>query len=127
VFSSYKIYKTKTALDVALAPPRLLARGSSYIVDRQGAIMLSFAKGVEGEQKVYDWKNKIMFSLSVNEIGSIIAHSQDSATDLKLLHNPTLRNGSLLPIPSSSLLLFSSHFLSFFLLVCLMFCLSQFH
>lgn len=60
-------------------------RDSNYIaVERNGAVLLEFAKSV-GE-RAYDWSNKQVFALSPTELGSLISWQRDAK--LEFFHDP---------------------------------------
>lgn len=57
-----KFYRTKSALQIKIIKPTLDKTGK--FMDKEGSVLLEFAKG---EDKKYDWKNKIMFALGIED------------------------------------------------------------
>lgn len=55
-------YRTKSALQIKIIPPEL--DENKRFLKKEGSVLLEFAKG---EDKKYDWKNKLMFSLGIND------------------------------------------------------------
>lgn len=94
VFSSYKIYKSKTALDIT--PIRAQLGWNSPRVEerkwlalkRAGGFRLTFAAG---ENKHYDWNNGALITLSVTELGDVLAfHADKNQAEVKMFHDPNL-------------------------------------
>jgi hypothetical protein len=53
-------YRTKSALQIKLKKPTV----KDDYIEKEGAVFLEFAKG---EDKKFDWKNKITFALSTSD------------------------------------------------------------
>lgn len=94
VFSSYKIYKSKTALDFVPIKAQL-GWNSPHVEERKwlalkraGGFKLTFAAG---ENRHYDWTNGNMITLSVTELGDVLAfHADKSQAEHKFFHDPNL-------------------------------------
>lgn len=72
MFVGYTIYKGKAVLSIEPKAPEFSAMGSgSYKVAKEGMVLLQFAPAVGTRQ--YDWTRKQLFSLSVSEIGTLMA------------------------------------------------------
>jgi hypothetical protein len=132
VFSSYSIYKGKTALQLKPIMPTvsLNKQNGNRILTRDGALLMEFAPvlaataasaaspisrggGGQGNHREYDWSKKQYFSLNVNELGELC--SFDRSKGMQFLHDPNLGG-----------LLFSFlSFLSFFLLITLCYLLGE--
>lgn len=56
-------YRTKSALQIKLIQPEL--DESKRFLKKEGSILLEFAKG---DDRKYDWKNKLMFSLNTADL-----------------------------------------------------------
>lgn len=52
-------YRTKSALQIKIIPPEL--DENKRFIKKEGSVLLEFAKG---DDRKYDWKNKLMFSLN---------------------------------------------------------------
>jgi hypothetical protein len=94
IYSSFKIYKTKTALDIA--PIRAMLQWNTPRVEdrkylslkRAGGFRLTFAGG---ENKSYDWENSALITLSVTELGDVVAFAANKETpEHKIFHDPNL-------------------------------------
>lgn len=55
-------YRTKSALQIKIIAPEV--DESRRFIKKEGSVLLEFAKG---EDRKYDWKNKLMFSLGLND------------------------------------------------------------
>ncbi|XP_030472611.1 single-stranded DNA-binding protein WHY1, chloroplastic-like isoform X1 [Syzygium oleosum] len=72
VFVGHSIYKGKAALTVEPRSPEFTSLDSgAYKLSREGFVLLQFAPAAG--TRVYDWSRKQVFSLSVTEIGNLIA------------------------------------------------------
>ncbi|XP_030543822.1 single-stranded DNA-binding protein WHY1, chloroplastic-like isoform X2 [Rhodamnia argentea] len=72
VFVGHSIYKGKAALTVEPRAPEFTSLDSgAYKLSREGFVLLQFAPAAG--TRVYDWSRKQVFSLSVTEIGNLIA------------------------------------------------------
>ncbi|KAF5726804.1 hypothetical protein HS088_TW22G00486 [Tripterygium wilfordii] len=72
VFVGHSIYKGKAALTVEPKAPEFLALDSGvFKLSRDGYVLLQFAPAAG--VRTYDWGRKQIFSLSVMEIGTLIA------------------------------------------------------
>jgi len=94
VFSSFKVYKSKSALDVSVSRATLQWNNPDpamrrYLkLKRAGGLCFTFATG---ENKSYDWTGSEMITLSVNELGDLLSFFQDkSASEMKVYHDPGL-------------------------------------
>jgi hypothetical protein len=109
VYGSFKVHKTKAAMDVnfnapqvSLVQPRNAQLQPYYRLDRQGSLRLEFAPAVEtttatspagGRGRPYAWSDKQTVHLSVSEVGDLLAfHSQPSSAELRFLHDPALNS-----------------------------------
>ena len=109
VYGSFKVHKTKAAMDVAfnspqvsLVQPRNAQLQPYYRLERQGSLRLEFAPAVEaaaaqppasGRGRPYAWSDKQTVHLSVTEVGDLLAfHSQSAAAELRFLHDPALNS-----------------------------------
>ncbi|GAY36578.1 hypothetical protein CUMW_023080 [Citrus unshiu] len=72
VYVGHSIYKGKAALTVEPRGPEFVSLDSGAVkLSREGFVMLQFAPAAGVRQ--YDWSRKQVFSLSVTEIGSLVA------------------------------------------------------
>ncbi|XP_073110921.1 single-stranded DNA-binding protein WHY1, chloroplastic isoform X2 [Elaeis guineensis] len=72
VFVGYSIYKGKAALTVEPKAPEFTPLDSgAFKLSKEGFILLQFAPAAAARQ--YDWNRKQVFSLSVPEIGTLLA------------------------------------------------------
>lgn len=92
VYASFKLYKPKTALDIAPVRAQLQWNSSQqeerkYLsMKRAGGFRLTFASG---EGRAYDWSNSQIISLSVIDLGDVLAFADDkSQGELKITHDP---------------------------------------
>lgn len=84
VYSSYKVYKTKTALDVSVVraqlgwnSPRVEER--KYLsLKRAGGFRFTFAAG---DNRSYDWEQGQLITLNVAELGDVIAFAQNKVIE----------------------------------------------
>jgi hypothetical protein len=84
VYSSYKVYKTKTALDVSVVraqlgwnSPRVEER--KYLsLKRAGGFRFTFAAG---DNRSYDWEQGQLITLNVAELGDVIAFAQNKVRE----------------------------------------------
>lgn len=80
VYSSYKVYKTKTALDVSVVRAQLgwnsaRVEERKYLsLKRAGGFRFTFAAG---ENRSYDWEQGQLITLNVAELGDVIAFGQN--------------------------------------------------
>ena len=86
IFSSYKIYKTKTALDISVVRAQL-GWNSPKVEERRylslkkgGGFRLTFAGG---ENKAYNWEEGQVITLSVTELGDLLAFAQNKVSERK--------------------------------------------
>ncbi|XP_022151332.1 single-stranded DNA-binding protein WHY1, chloroplastic-like [Momordica charantia] len=71
-FVGHSIYKGKAVLTVEPRPPEFTPLDSgAFKLSREGFVLLQFAPAAGVRQ--YDWSRKQVFSLSVTELGSLIA------------------------------------------------------
>ncbi|KAJ1407567.1 hypothetical protein SESBI_24253 [Sesbania bispinosa] len=79
------IYKGKAALTVTPRPPAFTPLESgAFKISREGYVLLQFAPAVGSRQ--YDWNRKQVFSLSVNEMGSVM--SLGARESCEFFHDP---------------------------------------
>jgi hypothetical protein len=121
VFSSYSIYKGKTALQLKPIMPTVSInkQTGNRILTRDGALLMEFApvlattaasaaspisRGGHGSHREYDWSKKQYFSLNVNELGELC--SFDKSKGMQFLHDPNL-GGFVRSVPVSSFLFFA--------------------
>ncbi|KAI5419935.1 single-stranded DNA-binding protein WHY1, chloroplastic [Lathyrus oleraceus] len=72
VYVGHSIYKGKAALTITPRPPEFMPLDSgAYKISKDGYVLLQFAPSVGPRQ--YDWNRKQVFSLSVDEMGSVIS------------------------------------------------------
>ncbi|WCJ26821.1 Single-stranded DNA-binding protein WHY1 chloroplastic [Euphorbia peplus] len=85
VFVGHSIYKGKAALTVEPRAPEFAALESgAFKISREGFVLLQFAPSAGVRQ--YDWSRKQVFSLSVPEIGTLLAlGARDSC---EFFHDP---------------------------------------
>ncbi|XP_058760880.1 single-stranded DNA-binding protein WHY1, chloroplastic-like [Vicia villosa] len=85
VYVGHSIYKGKAALTITPRPPEFLPLDSgAYKISRDGYVLLQFAPSVGPRQ--YDWNRKQVFSLSVDEMGSVISLSARDSCEF--FHDP---------------------------------------
>ncbi|XP_026665922.1 single-stranded DNA-binding protein WHY1, chloroplastic-like [Phoenix dactylifera] len=85
VFVGYSIYKGKAALTVEPKAPEFTPLDSgAFKVSKEGFILLQFAPAAAVRQ--YDWNRKQVFSLSVPEIGALMALSEKDSCEF--FHDP---------------------------------------
>ncbi|KAL4569564.1 hypothetical protein LXL04_025205 [Taraxacum kok-saghyz] len=85
VFIGHSIYKGKAALTVEPRPPEFAPLDSgAFKLTKEGFVLLQFAPAAGVRQ--YDWSRKQVFSLSVNEIGSLI--SLGAKNSCEFFHDP---------------------------------------
>lgn len=91
--------QTKTALDIA--PVKAILRWNTAVVEdrkylslkRAGGFRLTFASG---ENKTYDWENAALITLSVTELGDVLAFAANKdLAEQKIYHDPNLGNPDL--------------------------------
>jgi hypothetical protein len=71
VYVGHSIYKGKAALTITPRPPEFVPLDSgAYKIHKDGYVLLQFAPSVG--PRTYDWTRKQVFSLSVDEMGSVI-------------------------------------------------------
>ena len=85
VFTAYSVYKGKAALSMKPIPPTFTTSDTSLILKRPGAMLIELAPALG--PKVYDWKNKVLFSLDVSECGQFLEKVSQSE-GMELLHDP---------------------------------------
>jgi len=92
VFSSYKIYKTKTALDIAVVRAQLgwnAGPDRKYLsLKRAGGFRLTFAAG---ENRSYEWDQAEIITLNITELGDLLSFAESKdLPELKFFHDPGL-------------------------------------
>jgi hypothetical protein len=93
VFASYDIFKGKAAVNVKPLAPTFESLGNgSYAVQRSGGLIVEMAPSVAGAARTYDWGQKILFRLSVTELGEILALNPgaDSSASVFFQHDPAM-------------------------------------
>ncbi|KAG6599060.1 single-stranded DNA-binding protein WHY1, chloroplastic-like [Cucurbita moschata] len=84
-FVGHSIYKGKAALTVEPRPPEFTPLDSgAFKISREGFVLLQFAPAAGVRQ--YDWSRKQVFSLSVTELGSLVALGPRESCEL--FHDP---------------------------------------
>ncbi|XP_004490010.1 single-stranded DNA-binding protein WHY1, chloroplastic-like isoform X2 [Cicer arietinum] len=84
------VYKGKAVLTVSPRAPEFTSMESgSFKISREGCMLLQFAPAVGVHQ--YDWNRKQVFSLSVNEMGSLI--SLGAKDSCEIFHDPFIGKG----------------------------------
>lgn len=84
-FVGHSIYKGKAALTVEPRPPEFTPLDSgAFKISREGCVLLQFAPAAGVRQ--YDWSRKQVFSLSVTELGSLVALGPREACEF--FHDP---------------------------------------
>lgn len=108
----FKIHKTKSALDVTFARPKITRlvnafsaqspapRSNLWTLKKPGSLRLDFAASRGSGSNIgsdantltgYDWKNKLSLQLNVLEMGTLLAfHSNPQATEAKFFHDPNM-------------------------------------
>ena len=85
VFSSYKIYKTKTALDIAVVRAQLGWNAGSerkYLsLKRAGGFRLTFAAG---ENRHYEWDQAEIITINITELGDILSFAESKVSTQQL-------------------------------------------
>lgn len=82
---SYPIYKSKAALCLRPVKPVFKKLETGVLaLHREGVVLLEFASSTGIRQ--YDWTQKLVFALSVAEIGEVLSFS--SSDKINLLHDP---------------------------------------
>ncbi|CDP00295.1 unnamed protein product [Coffea canephora] len=85
VYVGYSVYKGKAALTAEPRPPEFTPLDSgAFKLSKEGFVLLQFAPAASVRQ--YDWSRKQVFSLSVNEIGSLI--SLGAKDSCEFFHDP---------------------------------------
>ncbi|XP_058772416.1 single-stranded DNA-binding protein WHY1, chloroplastic-like isoform X2 [Vicia villosa] len=88
VYVGYSVYKGKAVLTVAPRPPEFTSLDSgAFKISREGCLLLQFAPSAGPLQ--YDWNRKQVFSLSVEEIGSLI--NLGAKESCEFFHDPLKR------------------------------------
>lgn len=84
VFVPYTIYKGKGALSIRPIHPQFRPTTGGMKLHKEGSLMLEFAPSIGTRQ--YDWEKKQIFSLSVAEMGILVALSADEKASF--FHDP---------------------------------------
>jgi hypothetical protein len=81
VFSSFKIYKTKTALDIAIVRAQLgwnAGTERKYLsLKRAGGFRLTFAAG---ENRSYEWEQAEIITLNITELGDLLSFAENKVS-----------------------------------------------
>ncbi|GAB5361806.1 hypothetical protein AAMO2058_000744300 [Amorphochlora amoebiformis] len=74
-YAGYTIYKDEGALTISVAPPSIRDNGRYKSVVRKGVLQLDLAKRIEepGDNRRFDFKNKVTMNLSVGQCGELIS------------------------------------------------------
>jgi len=77
VYTSFDIFKGKSAMNVKVIPPTFTQAGSSGALSlkRAGTLLLECAPGANRQ---YDWSKKLAMALSVNEIADVLVYSAEA-------------------------------------------------
>ena len=91
LFTSYDVYKGKSALNVKPVRPTFSAASTdtSLRLQKAGGLLVEMAPA--SGQRTYDWASKIMFLLNVTEMGDLLAFNADVASQaLQFTHDPAM-------------------------------------
>lgn len=89
-FTSYPIYKSKSALCVKVIPPTFEMVGArTRTLSREGVLLLEFAPALPGNTRTYDWAHKLTFSLSSTECGQFLVGDPKQA--MEFFHDPNMK------------------------------------
>ena len=89
-FTSYPIYKSKSALCVKVIPPTFEMVGSrTRTISREGVLLLEFAHVLPGNGRTYDWAHKLSFSMSSTECGQFLV--SDFKQPIEFFHDPNMK------------------------------------
>lgn len=61
--------------------------------EREGAIFLEITSTKEGQKNVYDWENKVIMALSVNDMGKVLL-GLNKLGDTEIMHDPNAKTQS---------------------------------
>lgn len=87
IYVGHSIYKGKAALTVEPRAPEFTALDSGAVkIARDGYVFLQFAPAAGVRQ--YDWGRKLVFTLSVGEIGTLV--SLGSKESCEFFHDPNM-------------------------------------
>jgi len=108
VYTSYDIFKGKSAANFKVIPPTFTQLGSALTLKKAGAVLLECAPG---SQRTYDWSSKVSMALSVNEIAEarpahcrracagsashapaaqILAFTGEAGSQVEFVHDPSI-------------------------------------
>ena len=108
VYGGFKVHKSRAALTISFARPQVSVvtpRSASsqpyYRLERAGALQLEFAQAATdapdtatapgSNARSYNWRDKVVMSLSVSEIGDLLAFSSlPAVAEIKFFHDPQL-------------------------------------
>eukprot|EP01023_Acetabularia_acetabulum_P044474 TRINITY_DN4468_c0_g1_i1.p2 TRINITY_DN4468_c0_g1~~TRINITY_DN4468_c0_g1_i1.p2 ORF type:complete len:247 (+),score=13.06 TRINITY_DN4468_c0_g1_i1:235-975(+) len=92
-YTNYAIYRKSAAMQISFIPPTWESTRTNRgaFVKREGTMCLQFSKSI-GE-RVYDWKNKIVFTLSALELGQIMDMPQDDEIH-SFFHDPNMQTSN---------------------------------
>ena len=84
----FMVYKGSAALRLQLLPAAPKEEGSDFAAE--GCIMLEMADSNPGENRTYDWENKIIFKMVSKDVGDVLAYLKKGAKgNVKLIHDPS--------------------------------------
>ena len=88
VYTSYDIFKGKSAMNVKVIAPTFSqsASGGPLTLKKAGALLLECAPGAA---RAYDWSKKMAMALNVTEMAEILAFTAE-AGNLEFLHDPAM-------------------------------------
>eukprot|EP00210_Caulerpa_lentillifera_P002217 g2130.t2 len=90
VSTRYTVYKSRAAVEFTPLAPTIVVDERGYKnVQRQGCLLLIFAQSTG--TRSYDWDNKIIFALSVGELGQILA---TPTQEHEFFHDPGMQTRS---------------------------------
>ena len=88
VYTSYDVFKGKSAMNVKVIPPTFGQMGGGALtLKKAGALLLECAPGASRQ---YDWSKKLAMALSVNEIAEILAFTAEANASLEFVHDPNM-------------------------------------
>lgn len=89
----FMVYKGSAALRLQLLPAAPKEEGSDFAAE--GCIMLEMANANQGQNRTYNWEDKIIFKLSSKDVGDILAYLKKGGKgDVSLIHDPSKAPGA---------------------------------
>ena len=109
VYGGFKVHKSRAALTISflrplvcVVTPRSALSQPYYRLERAGALQFDFAPAATdapdsaataagSNARAYNWRDKVVMSLSVTEIGDLLAFSSlPAVAEIKFFHDPQL-------------------------------------